>query len=75
MWVHQHGTRAYSVEVHKCKHVPLLFVHLLKGRSDVLTADLFCILELDEFISAMASHIDQDVTSICCAHTIAAARD
>jgi hypothetical protein len=44
--------------------LPLFFPHLPKGIGEVEGADLFGILELEELVSAVARHVDEDVTSL-----------
>ena len=44
--------------------LPLLLPHLLKGIRQIMRTDLLGILELQELISSMSSHVDQDIAPV-----------
>lgn len=41
--------------------VSSLFPHLLKGVCNVVGRDFFIVLEFEEFVAAVARHVDEDV--------------
>lgn len=43
--------------------VALLLEHLFEAVSNVLGGDLFVVLELQELVAAVASHVDQNVAA------------
>ena len=45
-------------------YLPLLLPHLFKGVGDVERADLFVVLELEEFVSTVSSHVYEDIGAV-----------
>jgi hypothetical protein len=50
--------------MHASGYLPLLLPHLFKGVSDVERADLFVVLELEEFISTVSGHVHEDIRAV-----------
>lgn len=48
------------------KNIPFLTPHLLECIGNIERADLLVILELEEFVPSVASHIDENVGTIIC---------
>ena len=44
--------------------LPLLLPHLFESISNIESTDFFVVLELQELIAAMSSHIDKDIGSV-----------
>lgn len=42
-------------------NLPLFLPHLFKGISDVECADLFIVLELEELVPTVSSHVHEDI--------------
>ena len=50
----------------RSSNTPLLDVHLLKRVCYIKRRDLFSVLEFEELISAVASHVYEDVAALVC---------
>ncbi len=48
---------------------PFLLPHLFEGICDIKGADFFVILEFEEFVSAVTSHVNEDVGPVVCQET------
>ena len=46
------------------QHVPLLLPHLPKGISNIEGTDFLVILEFEELVASMPSHVDENVGTI-----------
>lgn len=44
--------------------VPFLLIHLLKSVGDVERTDFFVVLKFEEFVAAVASHVNEDIRPI-----------
>lgn len=45
-------------------YLPLLLPHLFKGVGDVERADLFVVLEFEEFISTVSGHVHENIRAV-----------
>lgn len=70
----EHFMVSVVVSLNPCQRMrlclPLLLPHLCKGICQIESADFFCILKLEELVSTMASHIDQNVTPVVCQQSL-----